>query len=248
VLDSEQLLKLEPALAPDLPGGVHFPDTAQVRNPRHLRALIAACQKLNVRLLPHHAVQHVEHHGGRVTGIVTPVGRLAAHRYLVAAGSWSDEILRMVGLRSGIRPVRGQIVLLQTPSPLFTHILLAGSEYLVPRDDGRVLAGSTEEEVGYDKRTTADAVLHLLALATRLVPALAAAQVERCWAGLRPGNPDGKPFLGSVPGFDNLILAAGHFRTGIHLSPITGLLMKELLLGQPPSLPLDAFRLDRLQH
>ena len=77
------------------------------------------------------------------------------------------------------------------------------------------------------------------------MPGLARAHLERCWAGLRPGSPDGLPYLGAVPGFENLFLAAGHFRAGIQLSPGTGLVMKELLLDQPTTVPLEPFRLDR---
>jgi glycine oxidase len=128
---------------------------------------------------------------------------------------------------------------------LFRHIVTFGARYLVPRPDGCVLAGSTEENAGFDKRTTAAAVAGLLALAARLVPGLADAPVERCWAGLRPGSPDGMPFLGPVPGLDNLFVAAGHFRSGIQLAPATGVVMTDLLLERPPSLPIDAFRPDR---
>ena len=115
----------------------------------------------------------------------------------------------------------------------------------MPRADSRILVGSTEEDAGFDKRTTAGAIAELLALGCKLVPALANAAVERCWAGLRPGSPDGLPYLGAVPGFDNLFIAAGHFRAGIQLSPATGLVLKELLSGQPLTVSLDAFRLDR---
>jgi glycine oxidase len=141
--------------------------------------------------------------------------------------------------------VRGQIALLQTGRPLIRRVLLQGARYLVPRPDGRVLAGSTEEDAGFDKRTTAGAIAELVRFAASLVPALAGAHLERCWAGLRPGSPDGLPFLGPVPGLANLFVAAGHFRAGIQLSPATGLVMKELLLGQRPSVALEAFRLDR---
>src|SRR5207302_1518293 len=119
----------------------------------------------------------------RVVAAKTPQGNLAAARFLIATGAWSDALLDRFGCRPGIRPVRGQIVLLQPPAPLFNRVLLCGSRYLVPRQDGRVLVGSTEEDAGFDKRTTAVAVADLIALAVRLVPALAAAPVERCWAG-----------------------------------------------------------------
>jgi glycine oxidase len=245
VLDARQLRELEPALSDHLPGAVLFPEMAQVRNPRHLKALIAACGRRGVHLLPGCPVFAFDRRGDQITGIRTSSGTLAAGCFLITAGSWSDLLLDLLGYHAGIRPIRGQIVLLNTSPPLLKHILQTGSEYLVPRPDGRVLIGSTEEDVGFNKQTTAEAVQRLLAWAMRFVPALAQAPVERGWAGLRPGNADGKPVLGPVPGFQNLYVAAGHFRTGIHLSPITGLLMKELLLGEPLTVPLDAFRLDR---
>ena len=128
---------------------------------------------------------------------------------------------------------------------------MAGTQYLVPRSDGRVLIGSTEEHAGFEKNTTAAGIGGLLALALRLVPDLENAPLEKTWAGLRPGSPDGLPFIGPAPGFANLLVAAGHFRAGIQLSPGTALLLKERILGQPASMPLDAFRLierDKQNH
>ena len=166
----------------------------------------------------------------------------AAVPTLVASGL---GLSRSLGWRPGIHPVRGQIALLNSDVPVLRRILLWGLRYVVPRADGRVLIGSTEEHAGFNKQTTAAAIADLLALGCQLAPGLAEARVERSWAGLRPGSPDGLPFLGSVPGFSNVYIAAGHFRAGIQLSPGTGLVMKELLLGQPLTVPLDAFRLDR---
>ena len=245
VLDAQQLREFEPALAGTLPGAVYFPEVAQVRNPRHLKALIAACAKLGVRLRPGCPVHGFERAGTKITAVRTPEGAVAAGRFLIAAGSWSDMLLELAGPSVGIRPVRGQIALLNAGPPPFSRVLMAGSQYLVPRSDGRILVGSTEEEAGFNKRTTATAIHDLLGLAQSLVPGLAGAHLERCWAGLRPGSPDGRPFLGAVPGFDNLFIAAGHFRSGIQLSAGTGLVMQELLLSQNPTTPLESFRLDR---
>src|SRR5205823_1901298 len=125
---------------------------------------------------------------------------IQAGAYLIAAGPWSNGLLASLGWQLGIRPIRGQIVLLQAPSVRLQHILLWGSRYLVPRGEGLFLVGSTEEDAGFDKRNTAEAVQELLALACHMVPELRQATIERCWSGLRPGSPDGLPFLGRVPG------------------------------------------------
>jgi glycine oxidase len=244
-LDEPAVRRLEPALAADLGEAYLLPDMAQLRNPRHVKALVAACAAKAVRLRPGCPVHGFARQGTRLRAALTAEGPVAADRFVLATGAWSDPLLEQVGWRPGIHPVRGQIVLLNTGVPLFRRILMHGRRYLVPRPDARVLVGSTEEVVGFDKRTTAESVGDLLHLALSLVPRLAEAHLERCWAGLRPGTPDGLPFLGEVPGLNNLFVAAGHFRAGLQLSPATGLVMKELLLGQRLTVPLEAFRLDR---
>jgi glycine oxidase len=200
---------------------------------------------LGVRLKPGCPVHGFERREDRILAARTLIGSLSADRYLVAAGAWSDALLEPFGFRPGIHPVRGQIALLNTGTARLRRVLCLGKRYLVPRPDGRVLIGSTEEAVGFDKRTTGGAIAELLHFAFTLVPSLADAPLERCWAGLRPATPDELPYLGPVPGVANLFVAAGHFRSGIQLSPATALLMKELLLGQPLTMPLEAFRLRR---
>ena len=185
----------------------------------------------------------VEHRADRVVGIRLATGEFrSAEQYVVAAGAWCERLLEPLGLHSGIEPVRGQIVLLKTERSLFQRILLIGTNYLVVREDGHILIGSTEEpEAGFVKDTTAEAIAKLLEFARNLVPALATADVVKCWAGLRPGSRDGRPSIGHVMGFRNLFVAAGHFRAGIQLSPATALLMSELLTGKTASIQLDDF-------
>lgn len=245
LLDAKSLRILEPALAPSLHAAYHLPDLAQLRNPRHLKALILACHALGVELLPGCPVHGFLRNGGRIEAVQTALGPRPAERFLVATGAWTDALLEPLGWKPGIQPIRGQIALLRVRSPYFRRVLMQGKRYLVPRPDGRILIGATEESAGFDKNTTAGAINDLLTFGIGLAPSLAQAAVERSWAGLRPGSRDGMPYLGSVPGCDNLFVAAGHFRAGIQLSPATALVMKELLLGQPPSISLDPFRLDR---
>jgi glycine oxidase len=244
-LTAKELQVLEPAVAPDLGSALLIPGMSQLRNPWHMRALIAACRSLGVALSPHQRVHALVRQGDRINAVRTAAGDVPVSQVVVAAGAWTDQLLAEIGCRLGITPVRGQIVLLHGDKPTLRHILLAGARYLVPRGDGRILAGSTEEHAGFDKRNTAAGVQGLLELATRLVPALAEAPVEKCWAGLRPGSRDGLPFIGRVPSCPNVIVAAGHFRAGIQLSAGTALLVKEMILGETPSVPLDAFRVDR---
>jgi glycine oxidase len=209
-----------------------LPMMAQVRNPRHLAALVEACRRRGVRLRPHTRTDDWR--------------RIPAGRRLIAAGAWADELLAPLGCRLGVRPVRGQIVLFNPGRVILRHVLIVGKRYLVPRRDGRILAGATEEpEAGFEKANTPEGVQGLIDFARELVPELRNAAIETTWAGLRPGSPDGMPFIGSVPGCDNIFAAVGHFRAGIQLSIGTAEMVRDLILGQPPSIPADAFRLDR---
>lgn len=236
---------LEPAVATRLGCANHLPDLAQLRNPRHIKALIAGCSAHGVRLQPGCAAFGFRLQPGQALSATTSGGEIAAGKYLISAGSWSEFLLAPLGWHPGIRPIRGQIALLNTSVPPFRRVLVSGARYLVPRSDGRVLVGSTEEDRGFLKRTTAVAIQSLLEFGVSLVPALEDAMLERCWAGLRPGSPDGLPCLGTIPGYENIFVATGHFRAGIQLSAATGLVMKQLLFGQVPFVPVESFRLDR---
>src|SRR5207248_1725425 len=188
VIEEKAIKRLEPMLAVQGWGAVyHIPDMAQIRNPRHLKALLAACAACGVGLRPGCPVHGFEHARERITGVRTGHGTRTADRYLVAAGAWTEGLLDPLGVRLGIHPVRGQIALLHTPAPRLHRIVVQGKRYMVPRPDGRLLIGSTEEDVGFDKNTTAGAIADLLEFACSLVT-LADAALERCWAGLRPAS------------------------------------------------------------
>jgi glycine oxidase len=243
-LTRHHLRLLEPV--GEVPGEPYLlPDCAQVRNPWLLRALVAACGRAGVRLRPHAPAGRWEFAGGRVSALRLATGEAVhAGRFVVAAGAWTGLLLEPFQVRPEVHPVRGQIVLLNADRP--THVLMVGKRYVVPRADGRVLVGSTEEpEAGFEKQTTAAAVAELIRFAARTVPALAAAPVEKAWAGLRPGSPDGLPYIGPVPGHDNVLVAAGHFRAGVQLSIGTAQLVADLIHDRTPAVPPDAFRLDR---
>ena len=144
-----------------------------------------------------------------------------------------------------LRPIRGQIALLHGSRPLLTSVVNRGARYLVPRPDGRVLIGSTEDDVGFDKRTTAGAITDLLEMAFELVPELREQTLEQSWAGLRPATADRLPFIGPVPGLENAFIAAGHFRAGLGLSTGTAVVLSQLIRGETPTINLEPLRLDR---
>jgi glycine oxidase len=253
--DSDAIKELEPLVSPEIVAAYRLPELGQVRNPRLLKALLAGCASRGVRLragtpvigLEEQGEASPEDRGRRIDALRTHSGSVQAGRYLVTGGAWSRGLLTSVGVDVAINPVRGQMVLLSQSPRMFSHILQTGSRYIVPRDDGRILIGSTEEHVGFFKANTASAVSELLAFGTSRVPALAHARFERCWSGLRPGSGDGLPYLGRVAGFDNLFVASGHFRSGLQMSPGTARLTRQALLDQETDIPLEAFQSDRPQ-
>jgi glycine oxidase len=244
-LAEPDVLRVEPALNPAVHLAYFLPDRAQIRNPRHLKALAAALSHRGVTLHPGRAARGFAVIGDRVSAVETAEGPLPCGCVVVAAGPWTGRLLGGLGLQVLTPPVKGQIVLLRTASPLLRRIVEHGKNYLVPRDDGRVLVGATEEDADFDKRPTTTGVRDLIDVALRLCPGLASAEVERAWAGLRPGSIDGRPYLGFAPGFRNLIVASGHKRAGLQLAPGSAEVIADLVLSRAPRIDLASFRLDR---
>ena len=218
-----------------------LPALAQVRNPRHLRALVAACERSGVEMRPGQPVVDFAKRGGQVHGIRTPTERFEAGHVVIAGGAWSGELCRCAGNAVEVEPVRGQIVLLQAQGLPFRRVLECGPRYVVPRPDGRILIGSTEEHVGFQKANTAGAIAELIEFGASLSPSLKQARFERAWSGLRPRALSGRPILGQAANVDNVFVATGHFRGGLTLSVATGRVMAQLLTGQPTDVPLDRF-------
>ena len=238
---THELRTLEPNLHPELGDAVHVPDYCQVRNPRLLRALLSACAARGVELSPGSPVIGFDRDGSRVTAVRTPTETIRAEKFVVCSGAWSQSVIAQAGVTIRVEPVRGQIVLLETLPLPTRRIIEVGARYIVPRADGHLLIGSTEEHVGFEKCNTAAAVAELIRFACELIPTLKSARLERCWSGLRPGSPNGLPYLGQAPNTDNLFVAAGHFRAGLMLSPITAVLLSELLLGETPTMSIGDF-------
>ncbi len=222
-LDPTAVRTLEPQLAGALLGAQHCRMTAQVRNPRLLQALAAACRRRGVVIEEGSIVRGLVKDGDRVRGARVDQGQRLAGTTLLCAGSWSSGLDAALGDCMPMHPVRGQMLLLHLAAAPLQGILEIEERhfYVVPRDDGHILIGSTEEhDSGFRKRNTAEAVARLAEQALRWVPALAGATLVRCWAGLRPGTPDRRPFMGRVPGLEDLWAVTGHFRTGLTVAPV----------------------------
>ena len=239
-LDRDGVLACEPALgdgddAGEILGGMVLREEMQFRPSRHLDALERSCRNRGV-IIEEADVRRFVVRGTRVERAVTATGEISAGTWVLAAGSWTGGLASAFGLALDTRPIRGQIVLLRLPRPLITRIVNRGLDYLVQRPDGRLLVGSTLEDVGFDPTTTPDTVTRLLGVARSLLGELLGSVVERSWAGLRPGNVDGLPSIGPIPELDNAFLSAGHFRAGLHQSTGSAVLLADLMTGHAPHL------------
>lgn len=224
-----------PVMGPGFKHAIHMAGVANVRNPRLVKALKAALLALpNVTLREHCQITGFVEDGGRVTGVLTADGVLQADEVVLSAGAWSGDLLRTLGLELPVEPVKGQMILFKCAEDFLPSMVLAKGRYAIPRRDGHILVGSTLEHAGYDKTPTEDALASLKASAVELLPALKDATVVGHWAGLRPGSPEGIPYIGPVPGHDGLWLNCGHYRNGLVLAPASCQLFTDLLTGAAP--------------
>ena len=237
LLDAAGARAIEPALASVVAGGVHFPDDPRVDPPSLVTALRLAASLAGVDFRTGATASRVVIRDGRAAGVLLDDGTtIAASAVVIAAGSWSTLIGETSLAEGAVQPARGQMVELQVEAPVLRGVVESPDCYLSPRDDGRLLVGSTIELVGFREGPTAGAVRDLLAAALRLVPALHDARVNRTWAGFRPKTHDDMPLIGSV-GIEGLVVATGHYRNGVLLAPITGEIVAALLTGG--ALPID---------
>lgn len=247
-LSREELTAFEPKLGPftnQIKAAFHLPQEMQIRSPRHLDALIEACSGRNVEMIANTQVADLVVTNQRVSEVRTKSNRLVADEVILCGGPWSAELLAALDIVLPIEPWRGQLVLWKTPRPLLSKVVNEGFRYLVPREDGHLLAGATVEDVGFDCQTTEEAIEGLRAYSCELVPELEEHEIVQAWAGLRPKTPDGSPFMDRVPGIKNLSVATGHYRSGLHLSPATAVFMAQLLLDDTPPSNSAAFRIHR---
>jgi glycine oxidase len=238
-LDGEALRLLEPSLHSDWCEALYLPRDVTVDNVLLMRGLERSARRAGARLQSGTRVDHLLVENGRVAGVAAGGDRLPAGAVVIAAGAWSGEITSPGLPPLPSHPVRGQIVCLG-PAQAPAHSLFTGAFYLVPRRDGRVLAGSTMERAGFDASVTGSGLAGLSAKALALVPALADAPFHSAWAGLRPATPDGLPAIGRAiaPG---LLYACGHLRNGILLAPITARVVTRLLRDEEPGIDLAPF-------
>jgi glycine oxidase len=246
-LNAAEARRREPHLKPGIAAAVYSRNDHQVENRALARALIAACRAVGVDIREHCAVHAVDIAGGRARGVETAKGRVDAECVVLAAGAWSREVGGIpASHQPPVRPIKGQMLALQMDpaAPLLSHVVWLPNGYLVPRLDGRLVVGATVEERGFDPNLTAGGLLTLLDAAWRAVPAIEELPIAEMWVGFRPGSRDDAPMLGPS-GIDGLVIATGHHRNGILLTPVSAAVVSAYILsGRLPemALPFDPQR------
>jgi glycine oxidase len=232
----------EPELSPTPVDALWMPDVGQVRNPRLTRSLRHDLEK-RVPIREHEEVVELVIDKGRIRGARTRRGSIEARQIVICTGAWTARLLEQLGEKPDIEPVRGQMILFYAKPGQIRHIVLYRERYVIPRKDGRILIGSTLEHAGFQKTTTAEAKEALYRTAVEMFPLLKRTPIEDHWAGLRPGSPNGVPYIGSYPGIEGLFFNAGHFRNGLVTGPASARLAADLMLGQAPEIDPSPYAL-----
>jgi glycine oxidase len=249
-LDADEARSLEPWISLRASRALRFPLDGQVENRRLVAALAAAARELRVRLITGTHVESINIERGQVTGVETSRGSVHAPVVVLACGAWASFVTssdtRLPPIR--IEPVRGQMLCFEALQRPFSHVIYSPRGYIVPRMDGRLLAGSTTERAGFDKRLTGAGVNAITTHALEIAPMIGHLPLIDMWAGLRPRALDDLPVLGACAEVRGLFYATGHYRNGILLAPITGELIADQITTGVASPLINAFTPDRFNY
>ena len=236
-VSSDDLFQMEPGLNPAIPGAMFTPDVGRVNNQRLSGALAAAASHHGAKIKQGVEAVGLVFDDGRVMGVRTADGTISAGCVVLAAGAWTGMMDRWlygdespsVERQAMVSPVKGVNLNLQPSNGSVSTVIHGSWGLLVPRNDGSMIVGATVEDVGFDCRVTAGDIHSILGIGTALMPSLADADLNWAVAGLRPRSADDMPSLGRLPGYENVLIASGHFRNGILLSLATGEALADIL-------------------
>ena len=243
-LTSSQAQQLEPCINPNILAALRFPLDVQVENRRLLSALTNSVVKLGVSILTATNVDSVKIEKDRIAGVVTSRGFISCPAVVIAAGTWTSFIKFSPPSQKQalvVEPVRGQMISFDARPQITRHVIYSPRGYIVPRQDGRLLAGSTSEHAGFAKQVTAGGMGSILQNTLEISPSVSALPILDTWAGLRPRAPDNLPVLGPCDEIGGLFYATGHYRNGILLAPVTGELITEAVVAGVTSPLLGPF-------
>ncbi len=245
-LSAGEVRRAEPLVSPEVRGALFFADDWQVENRKLCAALKRYAELSGIEIRENTRVEKLLVENGRVTGAETDSGRITSDRTVLATGAWTSLIkLGVTDMPFEVAPVRGQMIAFRHPKRMFQRVIYSRRGYIVPRRDGRILAGSTTEDVGFDRSVTPVASKTLREMAFEISPHIGMLKIADQWAGLRPRTIDGLPVIGGIDGLDDLFIATAHYRNGILLAPITVKLAADKIIRGDDSEPLRIFGPDR---
>jgi len=248
-MSTYQALRMVPALSPKITYALHLPTNWRTDNRKLTQAYVGAAAKAGAHFREGVRIDSIAMKNGRAASVVTHEGETIAGDVIInAAGSWASELRGLEADKIRFFPVRGQILCFETRPGTIEPSLFSARGILVPRRDGRLLAGSIFEEAGFNKTLTLGGMTHILRAATELVPSLSELPFREAWAGLRPAADDLLPVIGASPSVPNVFYACGHFRSGILLSSLTGEIIADLVKGRSPKVDLGPFAPARFQN
>jgi glycine oxidase len=247
-LSAEETRKTEPFVSPDVRESLFFPDDGQVENRKLVRALRRYAELNGIEIREGTEVTGLSQEGGRITGAESAGEKLFAGKVIIATGAWTSLIKLGPGtIPVKIKPVKGQMIAFHTAKRLFQKVVYSPRGYIVPRAGGRILAGATVEDAGFDKETTPAGTGYLREMAAEISPSLGGLDVVEKWAGLRPFAADGLPVIGRVAGFEDLLVGTAHYRNGILLAPLTARVLADEIAGNVRSEYLEVFGPERFE-
>lgn len=239
---AHEIRRLEPFVSPDIREGLFFAEDWQVENRKLLDALRRYAKINGISLVEGCEVKRIVTENRQAIEAETVSETYSADKIVLATGAWTSLIKFGEPLsRLEVRPIRGQMISFRSARRLFQKVIYSPRGYIVPRADGRILAGATVEDVGFDKSTTSDGLSTLRDSALEIVPSLGNLEISDSWAGLRPYAVDGLPIIGEFEKISRLFVATAHYRNGILLTPITAKIIVDLILGVDRSRYLDIF-------
>ncbi len=229
---------------PNMP--LWLPTIAQARNPRLLKSLKAYLLRNNVTFIENCEMTDCNASNGHINSIVTTQGKLTINQLIISTGAWTGQLISKLLYKQNapeISPVKGQMLLFDAKPDTLLHMILDNDHYLIPRKDGKILAGSSVEHCQFDKSTTLEAKNKLHSFATGLFPAFNNFPIIDHWAGLRPGTKQGVPYITKHPEMKNLSINAGHFRNGLVMGPTSAQLMADIILNRKPCVNPEPYKL-----
>ena len=246
-LSAQETRQAEPFVSPDVLESLFFPNDWQVENRKLVQALQKFAELSGIEIRENTEITSLLIENRKITGAETASEKFFAEKVILAGGAWTSLVKAEGFAMPKVKPIRGQMIAFHTAKRLFQKVIYSPRGYLVPRADGRILAGASVEDVGFDKNTTESEIALLRENTLEIAPSLVNLEVAEKWAGLRPLAADGLPILGSFPQVENFFVATAHYRNGILLAPLTAKILAENIVDNKNSDYLKIFGSERFQ-